>query len=64
MGLLNDADLIDRIFDHIDNKTTDLGENIWREPAENYRSEARFQAEINLMRRLPMVLCPSAALPQ
>ena len=62
--LLSDHDVIDRIFDHIDNKTTDLGEEIWREPVENYVSEERFQQELELLRRLPVPFCPSAALPE
>lgn len=65
MGMiLNDTDVIDRIFSHIDNKTTDLGERVHREPVENYHSEARFKAEIEMLRRLPVPFCPSAALPQ
>ncbi|MFT6583536.1 MAG: hypothetical protein ACJAU6_003990, partial [Alphaproteobacteria bacterium] len=30
--LLSDSDLIERIFGHIDNNTTDLGDRVWREP--------------------------------
>ncbi|MCF8466577.1 MAG: Rieske 2Fe-2S domain-containing protein, partial [Sneathiella sp.] len=62
--ILNDNEVIDRIFSHIDAKTTDLGERIWREPVENYRSEERFHAEIEMLRRLPVPFCPSAALPE
>jgi phenylpropionate dioxygenase-like ring-hydroxylating dioxygenase large terminal subunit len=61
--LLSDADVIDRVFEHIDEETTDRGDELWREPIENYRSEERFAAEIELFKRLPMVFCPSAALP-
>jgi len=43
--LFDDATMIERIFDHIDHETTDLGEATWREPVENYRSEARYAAE-------------------
>ena len=32
LGLLCELDVIDRIFDHIDNGTTDLGETQWHEP--------------------------------
>jgi phenylpropionate dioxygenase-like ring-hydroxylating dioxygenase large terminal subunit len=60
--LLNDADLIDRIFSHIDGKTTDAGTQVWREPVENYRSRERFDAEIEVLRRIPVPFCPSAAL--
>ncbi len=65
MGMiLNDSEVIERVFSHIDNKTTDLGERVWREPVENYQSEERFQAEIDMLRRLPVPFCPSAALPK
>ena len=62
-GLLSDASVIERVLDHIDNKTTDLGEEIWHEPVENYRSTERFAAELELLKRLPIPFCPSAALP-
>ena len=54
--LLNDQQAIERIFDHIDNNTTDLGDEIWREPVENYFSQERFNQEIQLLRRLPVPL--------
>ena len=63
--LLDDATVIERIFDHIDHETTDLGETTWREPVEHYRSEARFATERDaVLRRLPVGFCPSAALPE
>ncbi len=62
MSLLSDDQVIERVFDHIDNNTTDLGTRVWREPTENYRSDARFEAERSLFRRLPLVFCPAAAL--
>jgi phenylpropionate dioxygenase-like ring-hydroxylating dioxygenase large terminal subunit len=63
--LADDPTVVQRILDHIDNKTTDLGESTWREPVENYRSEARFAAERELvLRRYPVAFCPSAALPE
>ena len=64
-NLADDQTVIQRILDHIDHKTTDLGEASWREPVENYRSEERFAAELDLvLRRYPIVFCPSAAVPQ
>jgi len=63
-GLLNDEQAIARIFEHIDNKTTDLGDTVWREPVESYHSQERFDAEIAMLRRLPVPYCPSAALPE
>jgi phenylpropionate dioxygenase-like ring-hydroxylating dioxygenase large terminal subunit len=64
MRLADDPTVVQRILDHIDSKTTDLGEATWREPVEHYRSEARFAAERNrVLRRYPTGFCPSAALP-
>jgi phenylpropionate dioxygenase-like ring-hydroxylating dioxygenase large terminal subunit len=63
-GLADDATVIERILDHIDHKTTDLGDEIWREPVANYRSPERFAAELDLLRRTPAAFCPSAALPE
>ena len=63
-ALLDDAELVDRIFAHIDAGTTDKGMSVWREPAENYVSPQRFAAELEVMRRVPMAFCPSAALPE
>jgi phenylpropionate dioxygenase-like ring-hydroxylating dioxygenase large terminal subunit len=61
--LLDDATVIERVFDHIDHETTDLGETTWREPVEHYRSGARFATERDaVLRRLPVGFCPSAAL--
>ena len=63
-ALLNETDLIDRILAHIDGKTTDKGTVVWREPVENYHSPERFEAELQVLRRVPMAFCPSAALPE
>jgi nitrite reductase/ring-hydroxylating ferredoxin subunit len=59
----NNAELLDHILNHIDNGTTDLGDEDWFEPVENYTSLLRFDAERRLMRRLPIPFCPVAALP-
>lgn len=61
--LMSDAEVIQRVLNHADAKTTDLSDTTWREPVDNYRSEERFAEEMELFRRLPMVYCPSAALP-
>jgi phenylpropionate dioxygenase-like ring-hydroxylating dioxygenase large terminal subunit len=58
--LLSDQEVIQKVLDQIDNKTTDLGDEVWREPVVNYRSEQRFAKELELFKRLPMVFCPSA----
>ena len=61
--LSDDATVVQRIFDHIDRRTTDESEAIWREPVANYRSPERYAAELALIRRLPVPFCPSVALP-
>ena len=61
--LLSEQKILDRIFDHIDNKTTDLGDTVWKEPVANYLSQERFESEIALLRSLPVVFCLSAMLP-
>jgi choline monooxygenase len=62
--LLNDQEVIERIFSHIDKSTTDLGDTVWREPVDHYQSQQRFDAEIALLKRLPVPYCPSVALPE
>lgn len=62
MNLLRSDELIDRILSHIDNKTTDLGSEVWREPAANYLTQERFEAELELIRSSPVPFCPSAML--
>lgn len=61
--LLDEGALAERIFQHIDAATTDLGESMWREPVSHYLSHARFEAECAVIRRHPTPFCPSAALP-
>ena len=63
-ALMSDTDVIQRVLDHAAARTTDLGDDVWREPVENYRSQERFNLEMELFKRLPMVYCPSAALPE
>jgi choline monooxygenase len=60
--LMSDTQVIQRVLDHATARTTDLGDDVWREPVENYRSQERFDLEMELFKRLPMVYCPSAAL--
>ena len=36
--LLSDQEVIQKVLDQIDNKTTDLGDEVWRDPVGNYRS--------------------------
>ena len=62
--LMDDQSVAQRILDHIEHRTTDLGQSVWREPVANYRSEQRMTAEVELaFRRTPTPFCPSAALP-
>ena len=62
--LADDPAVIARLLDHIDHRTTDLSEGVWREPVDHYISKERFEAEIALMQRTPTPFCPSAALPE
>ncbi|HZR80074.1 MAG TPA: SRPBCC family protein [Candidatus Binatia bacterium] len=63
--LADDASVVQRILDHIDGRTTDLGDDTWREPVANYVSEERFAAERDLvLRHVPSAFCPSAVLPE
>jgi phenylpropionate dioxygenase-like ring-hydroxylating dioxygenase large terminal subunit len=64
VGLLPELDIIDRVFEHIDNGTTDLGTRQWQEPVGNYHSQERFEREIALLKSRPVVFCPSSALPE
>jgi nitrite reductase/ring-hydroxylating ferredoxin subunit len=63
-SLLDETALAERIFEHIDAGTTDLGDTVWREPVSHYLSQERFEAECALIRRFPTPFCPSAALPE
>ena len=64
VGLREVSEIIDRIFEHIDNGTTDLGTVQWHEPVEHYTSQSRYEQEIALLRQRPVVFCPSAAIPE
>ena len=63
-SLLDETALAERIFEHIDAGTTDLGDTVWREPVSHYLSQERFEEECALIRRYPTPFCPSAALPE
>jgi choline monooxygenase len=60
--LMSDKDVIKRVLGHISAKTTDMGDEVWREPVESYQSDEIFAQEMELFKRLPMVFCPTAAL--
>ena len=62
---MDDQSVAQRVLDHIANRTTDVGQGVWREPVANYRSEARLAAEIeHVLKRWPTPFCPSAAVPE
>ncbi|HXY99468.1 MAG TPA: SRPBCC family protein [Stellaceae bacterium] len=62
---MDDRSVAQRALDHIAHGTTDLGEEIWREPVANYRSPERLSAEIErVFHRFATPFCPSAALPE
>lgn len=63
-ALLDDAAVVQRLFDHIDRGSTDLSEGVWREPVAHYLSPARYAAELELLRSGVTAFCPSAALPE
>jgi len=63
MLLMNDALVAQRVFDHIANGTTDMGDQVWREPVANYRQQERLDREIEqVLRRFATPFCPSVAL--
>jgi len=62
-SFMSDSEVVSRVLGHIDNKTTDRGDTVWKEPVESYRSEARLEAELALFRSVPTPFCPSTALP-
>ncbi len=62
MPLLSDQQVIQQIFRHIDEETTELADETWKEPVENYCRQERFDQELALLKRLPVPFCPSAAI--
>ena len=61
---MSDKDVVARVLGHIANKTTDRGDEVWREPVANYQSPERFAQELDIIRSLPVPFCPSTALPE
>lgn len=60
--IADDIEIVRRILAHIDAGTTDEGPS-WREPVENYLDTTRFGREMGLLRAMPSVFLPSAAIP-
>lgn len=59
---MSDSEVVARIHQHIANKTTDRGDEVWSEPVENYCAEERYEQELALFRSVPIPFCPSTAL--
>ncbi|MEN8159766.1 MAG: SRPBCC family protein [Myxococcota bacterium] len=63
-GFMDDRAVAERVLRHIDEGSTDRGDEVWREPVANYRSRERLDQELGVLRRSPLAFCPSAALPE
>lgn len=64
-SLADDQTVAQRILEHIQNRSTDQSEAVWREPVQNYLSTDRLTQELQqVLRRSPTPFCPSAALPE
>src|SRR5437899_1180680 len=64
MVFLTDAALTDRLLEHVAAGTTDVSDEVWREPVEHYLTPERLHAEVHrVLRRRFVAFCPSAALP-
>ena len=61
-SFMSDQAVAERVLSHLRDGTTDVGDEVWREPVENYRSEERFRRELEVLRQLAVPFCPSAAL--
>ncbi len=59
---LDDAGVIQRVLDHIEHRTTDRGDEVWREPVANYSCADRYRRECDLLRSTWVPYCPTAAL--
>ena len=61
-GFMTDHEVIERVLTHVNDGTTDEGDDVWHEPVDNYRSEERLGRELAVLRQLPVPFCPSALL--
>jgi len=61
-SFISDSDVVDRVLNHVANRTTDRGEDVWQEPVENYSSKERFEKELTVFKSVPTPFCPSTAL--
>jgi phenylpropionate dioxygenase-like ring-hydroxylating dioxygenase large terminal subunit len=53
--------VVERLRDHIENRTTDLAEGVWHEPVDHYLDAGRFESELQVLRAALVPFCPSAA---
>ena len=60
---LDPVALVARVLAHAEAGTTDLGPRVGGVPVAHYVDPARLAAELELLRRVPVPYCPSAALP-
>jgi phenylpropionate dioxygenase-like ring-hydroxylating dioxygenase large terminal subunit len=63
-AFMDDRAVAGRVLGHSRDRTTDRGAEVWREPVAHYRSPERLGREVEVLRRSPAPLCPSAALPE
>lgn len=64
-AFMSDPAVAEKVLRHIRDKTTDRGDEVWREPVANYRSLERLEREVShVLRRSATPFCPSAALPE
>ena len=61
-AFMSDSDVVDRVLGHVANRTTDRGDEVWREPVEHYQSTERLSRELALFKSVPTPYCPSVAL--
>ena len=60
--LPDELDVVSRILNHVENKTTDLHNLVWKEPVEHYESAQRLERERVAFERLPLLVCPKGVL--
>ncbi|MGB5811199.1 MAG: SRPBCC family protein [Polyangiales bacterium] len=63
-AFMDDQAVAARVLRHIDDQSTDRGEEVWREPVAHYTSPERLNDEVCLLRRSTIPFCPSVALPE
>jgi hypothetical protein len=59
-----EATIADRLVDHIRNRTTDMADHDLWIPARHFVDKGRADAEVALMRRLPLIVAHHSELPE